>query len=630
MRPGRLRAGYVRSLTGLGLAALLLASVTALLYAPVRDAPFIFDDPNTIVIDPAIRSLRPLSHLVSSGRPLTVLSFAVDYARGGLDPRPYHCTSLLLHVLNGLLLYVVVRRTVQLPGGSGAPALKECGGSPRASLRCGAPLHTVGGLENRSSHRGYGAAAAVALGAALLFVVHPLQTESVAYVSSRSEVLAATFYLLGVWLYVSAATAQRRGARAAAAAALPLATAAALASKEMAVTLPPALLLYDWCFLGEGLANALRRRWWLLALAALPAAVGGGLLLQQPAARATAGFGFTGFTPWQYLLTQFGVVLHYLRLTVFPAGLCFDYDWPLARSPWSAGVLLPFACLSALAAAACLSVRRRPLFAFAVLWTFLLLAPTSSFMPIADVIAERRMYLALAGPALLAAAWAWQGATWLCGRYSRLFRRRAAVYVLVLAGPALALSVTTAARARLWADPLALHLHDVAEAPGNPRLWMNLGVVYIGLDRVADAHAALARARLLYDQQRSLHAIPRVDAFIAYNFGVVLYGEGRDAEATAELDRALAVGGEYYALAPKALFVLGEIAARQRRWPEAAAHYRAALSHDPSDQAAYLGLARAQIMSGALGEARATLKAALSRAPQNAEAAALLARLPER
>ena len=121
---------------------------------------------------------------------------------------------------------------------------------------------------------------------------------------------------------------------------------------------------------------------------------------------ATAGLGFDRFTRWQYLMTQFGVILYYLRLVVLPVGQTFDYDWPLARTPFAPGVLLPLLLLLALVVLRrARAARTQPLVTFAVGWTLLILAPTSSVMPIADLAVERRMYLPLAGLMLLAAAW---------------------------------------------------------------------------------------------------------------------------------------------------------------------------------------------------------------------------------
>src|SRR5690606_22280303 len=106
----------------------------------------------------------------------------------------------------------------------------------------------------------------------------------------------------------------------------------------------------------------------------------------------------------EYLGTQFGVLLHYLRLVVLPIGQTFDYDWPLARTPFALGVLVPLVLVGALVTLAWRQRRTWPLFAFTVAWMLLILAPTSSVMPIADLAVERRMYLPLTMIALCAAA----------------------------------------------------------------------------------------------------------------------------------------------------------------------------------------------------------------------------------
>src|SRR5262249_3973806 len=145
-------------------------------------------------------------------------------------------------------------------------------------------------------------------------------------------------------------------------------------------------------------------------------------------------------------MTQFGVIVYYLRLVVLPIGQTFDYDWPLARTPFAPGVLIPFALLAALVVVAVRVVRTQPLVTFAVGWTLLILAPTSSILPIADLAVERRMSLPLAGLMLLAAAWLWE---LMQGLFAASKTKRW-VYAGVVAGLLLGFGVLTYQRAVLW------------------------------------------------------------------------------------------------------------------------------------------------------------------------------------
>src|SRR5262245_2912224 len=334
-----------------------LAVLTAVLYWPSLNGAFVFDDPNAITQSVLIRSLTPLRRFVTlSTRPLTDFSFALNYAMGAYTPWPYHLTNILLHLANGLLLYGIAWATFA---------------STPLGRRYGSVRH------------------ALAWAAAALFLAHPLASESVAYVSSRSEVLAAFWILLAFGSFVVAANTTSRRWRRCAATGLPLATAAAVGSKEIAVTIPCALLLYDWLFLAGRSWQRLKQRLWLIGLALLPLVAGGSFLMLRaylsPSPMgdygATAGLSFDRCTRWEYLMTQFGVIVHYLRLVVLPTGQTFDYDWPLARTPLALGVLRPLVLLAGLVVLAVRLGRTQPLFTFAIGWMLLILAPTSSVMP---------------------------------------------------------------------------------------------------------------------------------------------------------------------------------------------------------------------------------------------------------
>ena len=216
------------------------------------------------------------------------------------------------------------------------------------------------------------------------------------------------------------------------------------------------------------------------------------------------------------------MLLHYLRLLALPIGQTLDYDWPLQKSFFAIEVVLPLLLLAALVALALRSVRRWPLFTFAVFWMLLILAPTSSILPIADIAVERRMYLPLAGWTLLGAAALWD----LYRRWNAALGQQAASaagYLVLAALPVAAWAYGTYERATLWGDAVALHVDGVAKAPGNPRVRLNLGVTYMNLGRLPEAQRELAEAKRLYDLNQSVHAFQRIGAFIHYNLGASLY-----------------------------------------------------------------------------------------------------------
>lgn len=578
------------------LALVCLAGLALGLYAPALHGPFVYDDPNAVTQSALVRQIFPLGRFVTlSTRPLSDFSYALNYAASGYATWSYHLTSMLLHAASTLLLYGIAVATFA------TPALAPRYGAARFALACAA---------------------------AALFAAHPLASESVAYVSSRSEVLVAFFYLLAIGSYLVAATTTDRRRRRVATVLLPVAAAAGLGSKEIAAVIPFTLLLYDVLFFAGGRWERTRPRRRLVALSALPLAIGGVALLIRAyvlpspmgAYGATAGIGFERFGRSEYAMTQFGVIMHYLRLVVLPFGQTFDYDWPLARSPIALGVVMPFLALAAIVVAAVRLARAQPLFTFAIAWTLLILAPTSSVLPIADLAVERRMYLPLAGLALLAAAWTYDLILFvLPGWRARVMLPYAALTVLLVG----ALAGLTYQRTRLWGDAIALHEDGVAKAPGNPRVRLNLGVTYLNSGRQEDAFRTLLQAKALFDANESIHAFPRIGAFIQYNLGAVLYARKEYDRAEPELRRSLELGGQYLALRPMALMLLSRIAAQKGDWKTAAAQLQEAIQYqDNLDWR--VDLAQMQLNGGDREAARRTLVRVLMADPNQARAKALL------
>jgi len=579
-----------------------LAVLPLVLYLPCVRGAFVFDDPNAVSQSTLVHSLLPLDRFLTlSTRPLTDFSLAVNYAMGGLATPPYHLTNILLHVGNVLLLYGI-------------------GWATFATL----PL----------AHR-YGPARRVlAWTAAALFAVHPLASEGVAYVSSRSEVLVAGWILLALGCFIVASTTRRQRLRRGAAVLLPAATAAGLASKEIAVTIPFALLLYDWLFLAERSWQRTRPRRWLVGLSFAPLVLGGTFLLVRAYVSpspmgdygSTAGFSFDRFTRWEYLMTQFGAIVHYLRLAILPVGLTFDYDWPLARTPLALGVVLPFALLVALVVAAVRLAPTQPLVTFTVGWTLLLLAPTSSVLPIADLVVERRMYLPLAGLMLLAAAWLWD----LVQRLPATWRAQPAwTYAALVVVPLVASGGLTYQRAVLWGDAIALHEDGVAKAPGNPRVRLNLAATYLNAGDQQRAYETLLTAKALYERQQSIQAFPRIGAFIQYNLGAVLFARQEFERAEKELQRAIELGGQYLAIRPMAYMLLSRIAAQREDWQTAATDMQEAVTYRPDMVDWRIDLAQMKRHAGDRMGAAVMLRQTMQSFPDNQRAAAVWNRWQE-
>lgn len=533
------------------LALVVVAVLAAVPYWPSLDGDFVYDDPNAVSQSTLIRSLTPIQPFLQlSTRPLTDYSYAIDYAIGGLAPRAYHVTGVLLHTVTALLVYVLAWLTL------GLPSL-----APR-----------------------YGAARrAIAWAAAALFAIHPLASETVAYVSSRSEGLVAVWYLLAVIAFVRGATAPA-GTAWRWVVLTTVACVAGAASKETMFTIFALLPVYDWLLLAD--RRWRRVHWRLIAIPLVPLALVALVLLLRAllgqmslgSYAATAGFSFDRFGPLRYLATQFGVVLHYLRLTLLPIGQTFDYDWPLASASAPLAVLLPLLVLVALLVGAWRLRASQPLVTFAAAWTLLLLAPTSSVMPIADLAVERRMYLPLVGLLLLAAAWLHDA----CRRLPEEWRRRPALTYGLAAGALVAfLAPFTWQRATLWGDAIALHEDGVRRAPGNPRTRLNLGVTYLNTGDAERAYQELVEAKRVYDRGESVQCFPRIGAFIHYNLGAVQFSRKQYAEAEPQLQRSIELGGQYLALRPMAYMLLSRISAQRGDWAQAIERMEEALKYRP-------------------------------------------------
>jgi tetratricopeptide (TPR) repeat protein len=415
----------------------LLVVVVSLAYANSFHGPFIFDDVPSIVENQSIRHLgsarvlaAPPEALTTTGRPVVNLSLAINFAVGGLAVEGYHVVNLALHILASLVLFALVRRTLLLP---------------RLSARFGV------------------AATELALSVALLWAIHPLQTESVTYVVQRAESIGGLFYLLTLYCFLRGATAARvRAWYAATVGACVL----GMASKEVMVSVPLIAVLYDRTFIADSFKDSLRRRWrlWLLLAATwLLLAV---VYHMSRNRGGSAGFGL-GITVWEYARTQFGCIIHYLRLAFWPSPLVLDYGSPIART---ATEIVPYAvAVSALVVATAAGLAWRPKLGFLGAWFLAILAPTSSIVPLpGQTEAEHRMYLPLAAIVALVVF----SVHWALGRLGMRSCRAMATLLPVVAA---ALGWGTYQRNKDYQSELAIWDGAVHNGPLNDRAYLARG-----------------------------------------------------------------------------------------------------------------------------------------------------------
>jgi tetratricopeptide (TPR) repeat protein len=543
---------------GLALAAALVAVLAA--YGSALRGPFVFDDAYLPMSLPEY-ARAPWRAWVAGVRPLLMFSFWANYRLFDTEPLSYHLFNVLCHFANGVLVFLVARRLLARAGESGFS-------------------------------RG-----ALAAFAGALFLLHPVQTESVAYVASRSEVLSGLLFCAAfvVFLY-------RRSDAISwpAAAAVLLLFGAAVSVKEHTAVLPALLLLTDYYWNPGFTFQGIRRNWRLYALFVAGGALAARMILRLLAGADTAGFALKDFTWIQYFYTQCRVVWVYIRLFFLPYGQTVDYDFAISRTVLDHGALWGLIGLAALAGAAVFFRRRYPLASYGYLVFLLLLAPTSSVLPIADPIAERRLYLPILGLLLIAL------------EFLRRWKTSRVRLAAALAGCALFAGLLTWQRSQVWSSARALWEDAAAKSPAKQRVQEQLGFAYYAQGHcslAADRYQAAARAakpdyRLLVDWAGALDCANRMDdaldklrqaaallpgAFVYSEIGRVYVKQGKRAEALEALDTAIRFNPRFQ----PAYLYRGVLYANSNEWPAAAAEYRQALALDPSDDRARAGLAEA-------------------------------------
>jgi protein O-mannosyl-transferase len=530
--------------------------------------PFIWDDRVAIVENASIAppsglsdAFRPPAENPMTGRPLVNASLALNYRLGGLHPFGYHVWNILTHIAAALFLFGVVRRTLLL-GGARDTGLS----SPATSM---------------------------AFLCAGLWMIHPLQTEVVDYVTQRTESMAGLFVLAAVYaaLRDTHATHAWRWRVAAIAA-----CAAGMACKESAAVAPVLILLYDAAFRGPSVVTALRRRRAFYAGLALTWLVFGGLLLSRLGSN-SAGFG-GGIDPFAYALNQAPLILTYLKLAIVPFPLVLDYGPAVPTttpSNWAA-----LAIVALIVAGVIASWWRARRLAFLGSWFFVTLAPSSSVVPVfTEVGAERRVYLALAAVVVLAVA----GVRWFAQRYAPQQAGTAAP--VILCGIATVFSVLTWQRNAVYADPIHLW-ESVVQARPHCRAHVNLGVL---LKDAGRRDEAIAEFRSALDGCPEAH-----------------YSLALEAEADRQFAEAEHHYREYVRLRYNAVDVarahklLGRLLRRQRRLPEAEAEFRTAIRIVADDPDAHAGLADVLFDANQLAAATEEYRRALALRPANAMA----------
>lgn len=457
-----------------------LSAIAIVSYWNSFDAPLIFDDLVTIQKNEGVRFgdyfLRP--HLFG-GRSLLYITFAINHFLHGQEVWGYHFFNLVLHVLNGCAIFLIAAhifgRTISDPA--------------RAVF--------------------------FAIVAAAVFLTHPVQTESVTYISSRSELLSTLFYALGFLVYIKAPD-QRIGFLLSLLILVPFGM--GLLSKETTITFPAVLLAYDFVFRSGSQIRPLFSKW-RFYITFVVGGVAAGYYMVTRVLGGAIGAQQGHLTPWSYFLTQLRVIVQYVRIVFVPVGLNVDHHVPASYSVFELRVIASGLLLLLIAAAGWYLRRKEPVIALGIFWFFITLSPTSSFVPILDVMFEHRLYLPMVTACMVFPLLLDKGLNLLRTRWEYDLPLKQACFALIGV-----LIVGTILRNQVWRSDIRLWSDVIAKSPGKSRGYNGLSMAYY---KTAQYELALAAA------ERGLKAIPEESASFYETIGNMSLKLGRYEDAVA-------------------------------------------------------------------------------------------------
>lgn len=549
----------------------LVILLVFIIYSSAITAPFQFDDGHNIVDNSHIRLARlNLEGLQQAAlesplpnRPIAYISFALNYYFHKYHPAGYRLVNILIHLLAGLFLFLLLTTTMGLPS-----------------------------LRNR-----YGNHTWIAFTAVLIWLVHPLHTQSVTYIVQRMNSMAAMFYLLCLLCYVRARMARKGFRKWLPAGSCLVAGVLALGTKESAATLPVFIFLYEWFFFQD-----LDRRWlkrhivWLPAVMLLFIGLGVMYLGGHPLAGIMSGFSHRDFTPLQRVLTESRVVLLYLGLLFYPnpQRLNLDYDFALSRSlidPLT--TLLSTGVIISLLVLAVWTARKDRLLSFCLLWFLGNLVIESSLIGL-ELVFEHRTYLPSMLPVLAVVVLAdrWIG--------SKMLKIVGAVCVVLI------FCAWTYERNIVWSSNVTLWADTVTKSPHKARPVNNLG------------NALKRRGKLeqaIFQFHRALQINPNY-AKAHNNLGTALAAQGKTGQALEQFAIALQLSPHYAAAHSN----MGVALAGQERFDEAIAHFSEALRLKPNYAKIHNNLGAALVHRGRLKQALGHFFSALRIKPDDRDA----------
>jgi len=521
-------------------------------YAPALYGPFLFDDTVLPFALPGFQ--QPLRVWLSNVRPVLYFTYWVNAQLSRDNTYSYHVINVLIHCVTGGLIFLIVRKLLDW---SGAPAAR------------------------RDLVAGFSAA---------LFLLHPVQNEAVGYLAGRSESLSTLFALSAFTVFLYR---KETAAGWITEAAVLLLFGAALLSKEQTIALPALLVLTDYWWNPGFSLRGIRANWRLYGPIALGAIGGLAFFWNLITSAETAGFGMKGLTWYQYFFTQWRALFVYLGTFLVPLKLSVDWDFPISRTVLEHGAVFGLIALIALCAVAWHYRRRFPLAAYGFFTYLILMAPTSSVLPIRDPVADRRLYFSMIGLLLIVA-----------DGLSRIRVERNTM-IIGCAAVLVAEGAFAHARARLWSDPVLLWEDTAAKSPQKPRVRFQLAFAYYEQGRFQESVDEFEKAAKLEPPTYNM----LVDWGLAYD------SLNRPDLALAKLRQAAQMEptGHVYSQ-------IGMVYAKRSQWAEALDALATGEKIEPQFAITYLYRGKIYIATNLPAQAVANLERALSLDPTLVEA----------
>jgi Tfp pilus assembly protein PilF/flagellar biogenesis protein FliO len=467
------------------------------IYSNVLHAPFVYDDKGAITENEKINSLSESFTNLSNNRYVGFLSFAFNYSVGGVNVFGYHILNNLIHIINAILVYYFIILIFKTPKMRDSPLSKEF----------------------------------IAFSTSFIFIAHPLQTQAVTYITQRFTSLTTMFYLIAAVFYLKARLSSKSNEsrqffpnlKFLASYLISFISAIlAMKTKEIALTLPFAIVMCELYFFG--LDNKKLRRFayllpMLMTLLIIPL---GTLKFKESLGDIAADVDYVSretanISRTDYLISQFRVIITYLRLLFFPVNQNLDYDYPIYKTIFSFDIFLSLIVILFIIAIAIWTYKRAKLVSFGIAWFFLTLSVESGIIPIRDLINEHRVYLPSIGFFV----------TCVAAFDQTLLSRKIKIGLVVILVSIL--SLCTYSRNNIWRDPQILWEDVIAKAPNNSRAYNNLGVVFKERKEFK---------RAIEQFEKSLRANRNYTA-VYYNLGDVQYRLGNYENAIVYLKQAL-------------------------------------------------------------------------------------------